>query len=73
MKEKNKFAQGLGRLGGMASVKKRWSGKTPEEIKEAMREMRKLRRPHITLDDILKDTNGTPDASDTNGSEHSVV
>jgi hypothetical protein len=67
MKEKNPFAQELGRLGGKASAQKRWGDKTPEQIKEAMRAMRRCRKDTPTPASALPDTNGAPVMSDTNG------
>lgn len=69
MKEKNEHAQAMGRLGGQASAKKRWGDKTPEQISEAMRQMRKARKETQKPETVQPVQPETPEVvqPDTNG------
>lgn len=55
---KNEHAQELGKLGGEASVKKRFDGLSKEEISEKMRRVRLYNKKRAEVQNLLiNDTN----------------
>ena len=55
MKKINKAAQALGKLGGKASVKSRFKGKTKKEISEAMRKVRLTPKENKEFDEMAQE------------------